>query len=107
MRKIAVMLMLLVAVAVAGVALAHGGKSHRLMGTVKSLHEDHLTVTTTDGEEASVQLTAETRYEREGKATDRSALVAGTRVSIHLDEDDERAVKILIGSGGQQGHDGH
>ena len=102
MRKIAAMLSLLFVTVVAA-ALAHGDKSHRLLGTVKVLHENHLTVTTTDGTEASVHLTADTKYERDGNAADRSGLVEGARVSIELDEDDKTVVKIKIGSGGKRG----
>ena len=101
MRKIAAMLLLFVAVA--GAALAHGANSHRLMGTVKGLHDDQLTVTTTEGKEALVRLTADTTYEKEEKPTDRSALVEGARVSIQLDEDNKTAIKIKIGAGGE-GH---
>ena len=102
MRKIAVMLWLLVAVA--GAALTHGGRSHRLLGTVQGLDEDHLTVTTTEGKEASVTLTADTTYEKDEKPADRSALVEGARVSIQLEEDDKTAVKIKIGGGGEHQH---
>ena len=98
MRKLVATLLLFVAFA--ATALAHGGKTHRLMGTVKALHENHLTITTTEGKEASANLTAETKYEKAGKPADRSALVAGARVSIQLDEDDKTALKIKIGSGG-------
>ncbi len=98
MRKLAATLLLFVAFA--ATALAHGGKTHRLMGTVKALHENHLTITTTEGKEASAHLTAETKYEKAGKPADRSALVEGARVSIQLDEDDKTALKIKIGSGG-------
>ena len=100
MRKIAAMLLLFVAVA--GVALAHGANSHRLMGTVKSLHEDQLTVTTTEGKEAVVRLTADTTYEQEAKPANRSALVEGARVSIQLDEDNKTAMKIKIGGAGHE-----
>ena len=98
MRKLVVTLLLFVAFA--ATALAHGGKTHRLMGTVKALHEDHLTITTTDGKEAAAHLTPETKYEKAGQPADRSALVEGARVSIQLDEDDKTALKIKIGSGG-------
>ena len=78
-------------------ALAHG-KSHHLLGTVKTLHENHLVLTTTDNKEATVMLLPDTRYERDGKATDRSALVPGTRVSVELNEKHEAAVLIKIGA---------
>ena len=98
MRKLIATLLLFVAVA--ATALAHGGKTHRLMGTVKAVQEDHLTVTTTAGKEASARLNADTKYEKAGKPVDRSALVAGARVSIQLDEDDKTALKVKIGGSG-------
>ena len=101
MHRFAVILLLFVAAA--GAALAHQGKSHRLLGTVESVAEERLTVTRTDGSRATVALTPETRYEKDQKATDRSALVAGARVSIELTEDDRTAVKVKIGSGGRPG----
>lgn len=96
MRKI--LAFLLVAAFAAGAAFAHGGKSHKLLGTVKELHENHLVVTATDGHVASVQLTETTQYEKDKKAATRSALATGVRVSIQLTEDDKTAVKVTIGT---------
>ena len=96
MRKVFVLL--LIATFAAGAAFAHGGKSHKLLGTVKSLQEDHLTVTATDGHEAHVMLTAATQYEKDGKPAKRADLKAGARVSIQLTEDDKSAVKVKIGA---------
>lgn len=96
MRKVFVLL--LIATFAAGAAFAHGGKSHKLLGTVKSLQEDHLTVTATDGHEAHVMLTAATQYEKDGKAAKRADLAKGVRVSIQLTEDDKTAVKVKIGA---------
>ncbi len=104
MRKTVALLLLLAATFAGTAAFAHGGKSHRLMGTVKALHENHLTVTTTDGKEATVHLAADTKYERDGKAVDRSALTAGTRVSIRLDEDDKIALEVKIGAPADHQH---
>lgn len=95
MRKI--LMVLLIAVFAAGTAFAHGGKSHRLLGTVKTMHENHLVVTATDGHEATVKLTEKTQYEKDSKAAKRSALAAGVRVAIELTEDDKTAVKVKIG----------
>jgi len=98
MRKTIALLLLLAAAFAGTAAFAHGGKTHRLMGTVKALHENHLTVTTTDGKEATVNLTADTKYERDGKPADRTALAEGVRVSVHLDEEDKNAVEVKIGA---------
>jgi hypothetical protein len=90
---------------VAATAFAHGANSHRLMGTVKGVQDDQLTVTTTGGEDKVVLLVADTKYEKDQKPVDRAALATGARVSIDLREDDKTAVKIKIGAGG--GHAGH
>ncbi|MES1241083.1 MAG: YHS domain-containing protein [Acidobacteriota bacterium] len=95
MRKVFVLL--LIATFVAGAALAHGGKSHLLLGTVKELHQDHLVVKATDGHETTVMLTKSTVYEKDKKPATRAALVAGARVSLQLTEDNKSAVKVKIG----------
>lgn len=96
MRKI--LAFLLIATFAAGAAFAHGGKSHKLLGTVKLLHENHLVVTATDGHEVTVTLTEATQYEKDKKAAKRSDLAPGVRVSIQLTEDDKNAVKVRIGT---------
>lgn len=96
-RKILVFLLLLAAVTT-GATFAHGGKSHRLLGTVQELHEKHLVVKAPDGHETSVALAETTRYEKDKKAVTRSALAAGVRVSIQLSEDDKTAVVVKIGT---------
>lgn len=92
-------------------AMAHGGKSHRLLGTVNAVDGDQLVLTTPAGDETTVLLTKETKYEQAGEATDRSALTPGTRVSVHLAEDETTAIEIKIGRQGghhdaPDGHDG-
>jgi hypothetical protein len=89
--------LLLITLFAAGAALAHGGKSHQLLGTVKELHENHLVVTSTDGHVVTVTLTEATRYEKDKKPAQRSDPKAGVRVSIKLTEDDKTAVTVKIG----------
>ena len=73
---------------------------------VDVVEADQVVLTTTANTEATVLLNADTKYEKEGKVVDRSALVPGARVSIDLSEDDRTAVKVKIGAGGGH-HDGH
>ena len=98
MRK--TLAMLAVAALFATGAFAHGGKSHKLMGTIDAVQKGSIVITTTAGEQTTVRLTADTRYEKEGKAVDHAELEPGARVSIDLTEDDATAVKVKIGSGG-------
>jgi len=94
-RAHAILLLAVVALlAAAAVAFAHGGKSHRLLGTVKSIH---VTVATADGKEKVVKLAPETKYEKGGKPARLADLGVGTRVSIHLTEDDTTAVTVKLG----------
>lgn len=96
MRK--AFILLLIATFAAGAAYAHGGKSHRLLGTVKSLQENRLTVTSQDGHVVTVMLTKATRFEKEGKPAKRADLAPGLRVAVQLTEDDKSAVKVRIGN---------
>ena len=98
MRKILSLLLLFLPAVATGTAFAHEGKSHKLLGTVKELHENHLVVTTPDGYEKTVQLTQTTQYEKDKKAATRTALAAGVRVSIKLSEDDKAAIKVTVGA---------
>lgn len=94
MRK--VVLILILAAFASGAAFAHGGKSHRLLGTVKSLQENLLTVTDQGGQEARVTLTDATQYEKEGKPAKRADLAPGVRVFVQIGDDDKSAVKVRI-----------
>lgn len=96
MRKI--LTLLLFASLLAGAAFAHGGKNHMLLGTVKQLHENHLTVTAQDGHETMVMLTEATQYEKDSKTATSAALAPGVRVSVQLSEDGKTAVKVKIGT---------
>jgi hypothetical protein len=59
---------LLAALAIPGYALAHEGHVYKLMGTVTTLHENHLEVKATDGKISTITLNAKTKIVR-GKAT--------------------------------------
>lgn len=95
MRKIVVSFVL--ASFVAAAAVAHGGHSHHVLGTVKAINEDHLLVTTKDGKEVEVHLTAKTKYEKASKAATKQDLTAGSRVSVELGSDGKIATSVKIG----------
>jgi hypothetical protein len=58
---------LLAALAIPGYALAHEGHVHKVMGTVATLHENHLEVKATDGKMSTITLNEKTKILR-GKA---------------------------------------
>ena len=97
MRKVlGTLVIVLAAFLFTGPTFAHGGKSHRLMGTVKEIKADVVLVTATDGHESEVTLNDKTKFELNGKPATKAALTAGIRVSIQLSEDDKTAVIVKI-----------
>jgi hypothetical protein len=58
---------LVVALPIPGYALAHERHTHKVMGTVTTLHENHLDVKATDGKRRTITLNQKTKIVR-GKA---------------------------------------
>ena len=98
MRKSFVIVALAGALLVPVIARAHGGHTHKVMGTVSSVQGTHVEVKTTDGKTVMVMLDAKTAITRGKAKLDASALKTGERVSIdYLQEKDmnmARAVKL-------------
>jgi hypothetical protein len=65
-----------------GIARAHGGHTHKVMGTVSSVQGNHVEVKTTDGKTVMVMLNAKTAITRGKTKLDATAVKAGERVSI-------------------------
>ena len=87
------------ALLVATSALAHGGHKHQFLGTVKSLQEDRLVITTVDKTEATFVLTSRTAISASGRPASRAELKEGTRVSVYVENDGRTAATIKIGGG--------
>jgi hypothetical protein len=66
----------------AGVAYAHNGMIH-VMGTVASITDTSITVTTTDGKSQTVALTSDTKYARMDTAIAIKDITVGDHVVIH------------------------
>jgi hypothetical protein len=73
---------LLVAVLSTGTGFAHGHEKH-VMGTVKAVGANSVTVETTSQQTQIVQITSETKFVKSGVASSLSDLKAGDRVVIH------------------------
>lgn len=95
MRKIASLL--LIVLVASSVALAHGGPGN-LLGIVKEVHDGHVVVTSKDGHEVTVYLSAKTTYEKAGQAATKSDVGVGSRVSVKLEKDGKTAETVKIGS---------
>ena len=72
----------LVALAIPAAAHAHGGHTHKVMGTVSSVKGTQVDVKGTDGKTVTVTLEAKTAITRGTTKLDASALKTGERVSI-------------------------
>ena len=94
MKRAATIAVVLTLIATA--LFAHGADSHTLLGTVKALDGDRVTVTKTDGKEVTVALTQETIYLRGSEKASRTELVGGTRVAIKLTHDNAKAVSVKL-----------
>jgi len=88
-----------VALAVAVPALAHEGHRHDALGTVKSVGENGLTLTTTEGKEMTFDFTAATLVKRGTDEVQRSDIQAGERavVTYEAEKDGNHAVEIKLG----------
>lgn len=85
---------LLIAVALASVAQAHGGG--HLKGVVTQLTDTQLTITAEDKAKVVVNLDKDSRFENDGKASTVKALQAGSRVVVHLKPGAKPAVAALV-----------
>lgn len=94
MKRIAPLFLVLVLASLS--IYAHGTDSHSILGTVKSLEDDVLVVTTSEGKDLTVELTPDTRYTRGTEEVSREALTTGTRVSVKLSHDNRKAVSIRV-----------
>ena len=81
-------------------AFAHEGHPHKMLGTVTMAAPDHLMMKTTDGKDATVQITAETKILKGKKAMTVDDLKAGVRVVVTaiMQKDMMKAKTIEIGA---------
>jgi Cu/Ag efflux protein CusF len=77
-----IVFILLVASVFTGLVWAHGNEKH-VMGVVKSVGTDSVTVETTSHQSQTVQITAQTKFVKSGAVSSLSDLKAGDKVVIH------------------------
>lgn len=75
---------IVITIALAGTALSHGGAEH-VMGTVKAVSQDTITVTTKAGDKP-IMFDANTKFMKSGAAATAKDLKAGDRVVIEAQE---------------------
>jgi hypothetical protein len=78
---------LLAALALPVMARAHGGHTHKVLGTVLSVEGDHVTIKGTDGKTVVVMLSAKTTVTRGKARLDATAIKVGERLSVDAMQD--------------------
>jgi hypothetical protein len=77
-------------------ALAHEGHAHKVMGTISTVQDGALDVTSTSGDASHVVLTDKTRITRNGTTLKPSDLRAGDRVVVTYEETKASDGKALL-----------
>jgi len=94
-----IVFILLVALVFTGWLYGHGNEKH-VMGVVKSIGADFVTVETANHQSQTVQITAQTKFIRSGEPSSLHDLKAGDRVVIHakLSGDKLEATEVKFGA---------
>ena len=90
------LMMLALAFAVPGVARAHTGHAHKVMGTVSSVDGKNLMVKTTDGKTVMVMLDAKTKITQGKNKVEASSLKVGDRVVAEGPEEKEMIMATTV-----------
>ncbi len=99
MRNAAIALCAVALLMVAAPAFAHEGHIHKYMGTISSVHENQLTVKTTDGKQVTFTVGDQTQIVRGTAKASTSDLTQGTRVVVEAQGGKEpmAATRIRLG----------
>jgi hypothetical protein len=97
-RRFAITLLVAVALAtgLASSALAHDGHAHTAMGTVTMVAPDHVMLTDTDGKDATVHITKDTKIVKDKKVMTIADIKAGMRVVVSAEEEQEKMMAKTI-----------
>ena len=95
---------LLTVVLMVSSAYAHNGMEH-VMGTVASITDNSITVTTTDGKTQTVTATSDTKYSKMDAAIALKDIKVGDHVVIHATKKDGKliAATVQVGMGKMAG----
>jgi hypothetical protein len=87
-----------------GTAYAHNGMEH-VMGTVASITDSSITVTTIDGKDQTVATTADTKYSKMDAPIALKDIKVGDHVVIHATKKDNKliAATVQVGMGKMAG----
>ena len=88
------LLTLAAALVVPAFALAHEGHTHKLMGVVSTMHENHLEVKDAKGKASTFTLDEKTKVRRGTKILKAADIKAGDRVVVLSKETKDKAGKV-------------
>lgn len=94
-------LLIAMAVVVAGAAFAHGKEQH-VMGTVTAMTDSSITVQTKAKDPVTVYTMPTTKYEKSGAAAGMNDLKVGDRVVIHAEKMGEKLMANEVHFGGMK-----
>lgn len=84
--------------ALGGIAVAHPGHEHKIMGTVTMAATDHVMLKDNDGKDATVSINKATKFLRAKKAMKVSDVKVGMRIVVTAvtdDNDDKSIAKVV------------
>ena len=81
-----------------GVAIAHPGHEHKIMGTVTMAAPDHVMLKDKDGKDATVSINKDTKFLRAKKAMKIADVKVGMRIVVTAvtDENDDKSIAKVI-----------
>ena len=81
-----------------GVAIAHPGHEHKIMGTVTMAAPDHVMLKDKDGKDATVSINKATKFLRAKKAMKVSDVKVGMRIVVTAvtDDNDDKSIAKTI-----------
>lgn len=95
-RRRVVTLTLCLVLGLGPVVIAHGGHDHTVMGTVSSVHENHLEVKDRQGKTVTVTLNEKTRILQGKVRATKADIKEGDRIVVTYRSNDKN--KILVGT---------
>ncbi len=98
MKKIAVGLSLVVALALPTQFLAHEGHKHKVMGTVTAVDASHVEIDTKDEKKVSILVTEDTKYMRGKEPATAADVKVGDRIVVTTIEKEGKKIaqEILL-----------
>jgi len=96
MKHWIVALVAVLGLVVPGLAVAHQGHTHKVLGTVASLDDPHFDIKTTDGKTVTIMIDASTVITRGKEKIDAGLLKLGDRVSIEAKQEKDMMMAHTI-----------